>query len=381
MKQIWKCLFILSLSMVISGCWDLKDPQDKNYYTAIGIDYEDGKYLCYVQMLDFSSIAKTEYGKPLQHLPIWIGKGEGETPVVAFEDLYKTSQLRVFYGHVNTFIYSERLLKKGIDSVLDLQNRYYELRYTPWVFATKESIEDVLTTTPFFYLSPMMSLIHLPEQSYKQYSVIKPMTIREFIIDYREPGKTAYIPAIGTDTSTWKEDNKPNPKLKYTGAFLLHDRTFKTFLDIEQLTGLKWITPSTNRSQLVIRHHDEIIAVLSLEKPKIKITSEIRDEKIYFDVNVTLSGNLLEMVQPMTEQKMEELAAEQVENEIMKTYEEGIKLGADLLQFEHTFYRQHTQAYKTMYRDKAFQLQPDMLQLEVNVDLISSGKLKFGLTR
>ena len=58
MKRILMLLSMLSL--LLSGCWDNKEVQDINYITALGIDYKDNKYIIYVQMLDFATIAKQE---------------------------------------------------------------------------------------------------------------------------------------------------------------------------------------------------------------------------------------------------------------------------------------------------------------------------------
>ena len=64
MKRILMLLSMLSL--LLSGCWDNKEVQDINYITALGIDYKDNKYIIYVQMLDFATIAKQESSKPTE---------------------------------------------------------------------------------------------------------------------------------------------------------------------------------------------------------------------------------------------------------------------------------------------------------------------------
>lgn len=42
---------------MLSGCWDILDLQDIQYITAIGIDYEDGEYVVYVQSLNFGHLS------------------------------------------------------------------------------------------------------------------------------------------------------------------------------------------------------------------------------------------------------------------------------------------------------------------------------------
>ncbi|OMF40100.1 hypothetical protein BK138_35805, partial [Paenibacillus rhizosphaerae] len=123
---------------------------DVNYLTSIGFDYADDQYIVYAQMLDFTDVAKMESGKPLQPIPVWVGKGKGDTPISAVNELYRTSQMRNFYGQIISVVVSDNVLKKGIHDFDELQHRYYEMRYTPWIFATKEPLDKVFTVTPFF---------------------------------------------------------------------------------------------------------------------------------------------------------------------------------------------------------------------------------------
>ena len=50
----------LFLLLTLTGCWSRYEVQNMNYATAVGIDYVDGQYTLYVQLLDFSTVAKLE---------------------------------------------------------------------------------------------------------------------------------------------------------------------------------------------------------------------------------------------------------------------------------------------------------------------------------
>jgi len=45
----------LFLLLTLTGCWSRYEVQNMNYATAVGIDYVDGQYTLYVQLLDFST--------------------------------------------------------------------------------------------------------------------------------------------------------------------------------------------------------------------------------------------------------------------------------------------------------------------------------------
>lgn len=367
----------LMFALLLTGCWDIKDVQDVNYLTSIGFDYADDQYIVYAQMLDFTDVAKMESGKPLQPIPVWVGKGKGDTPISAVNELYRTSQMRNFYGQIISVVVSDNVLKKGIHDFDELQHRYYEMRYTPWIFATKEPLDKVFTVTPFFNLSPLMSLLHQPQESYKQESVIAPITSREFVSDIHEPGKATLLPSLSISDRHWKKGGDPHSMLEMDGVFVLQDGKYRGRLTRENIPGLRWVEPQTQRSPLILRSGGKPQVALSLENPKVKIIPHVKGKEVTYTVDVKLSGNVNEIIQPMSERLMEEKAAELVQNEIKRTFEKGLEIHSDLLQLEHALYRQKNKDWKKIYAERDFKITTESLQeIKVSVKLNNAGKLK-----
>lgn len=372
---------IATISMLIpiflTGCWDIKDIQDTNYLTSIGFDYVDNEYIVHVQLLDFTTVAKMEAGKPAQPVPVWVGHGKGETVRSAVNDLYHSSQLRIFYGHINAIVVSENVLKKGLKEVNELQQRYYEMRYTPWVFGTREPIDKLFAATPFFNLSPMMSLLHQPQESYKQESHITPLTYREFVSNIHEPGKATILPSLSLTDRDWNKEREPHSMLEMNGVFVFQDGKYQGWLSAKDVRGLRWVEPKTNRSPIIIRKGDEPQAALSLENPKVKITPKMQNGNVKFSVDVKLSGTISEILQPISESLMEQKASELVQEEIKNTYRSGLKIHSDLLQLEHALYRQKNKEWKKITSDIGFKLTSESLnEIKVSVKLDNAGKLK-----
>ena len=374
-------VFLFS-SFMLSGCWDLKNPQDINYFTAVGFDYVDGQYVVYAQMIDFLTVAKTEVGsRPEQPIPVWVGHAEGQTAASAFNNLYDTSQFRVFYGHVNAIIYHDRVLKRNIMPLLDLENRFYEMRYTPWVFGTSEPINELMNIMSFFNMPPTNNIMHQPQEMLMQKSVIRPVTIREFICELREPARTVTLPTLGIDVHNWKQgygdlDLQPRPFLKIDGIYLFHDGKYRGKLEKNEVLGLRWTDEETPRSPLLIKSNDKNIALLALENPKVTITPVIKDDRVIYKFHVSLKGNVMELFERWEEQDLERLAAEKIQSEIRDAYEDGLALKADLLQLEHTLYRKNVHEWKKLREREKLELTNESLDIEVEVNLTTSGKLK-----
>jgi Ger(x)C family germination protein len=366
----------LTSAVMLSGCWDIIDPQDVNYFMALGFDYEDGKFVVYAQMVDFASVTTPESDKPTQHMPVLVGTGRGVTAARAYNDLYDTAQRRVIYGHVGAIVFSENMMKHGLQNIFDLLSRYQELRYTPWVYGTKEKVEEILSISPFFNLSPLTSLLHQPLEIYRQKSYVPPLMMREFVANIREPGKTAILPAIDINGDSWKEDLRPKEMLEINGIFTFDSNRYNSFLSTEDITGLRFVTPTTERTPIDIRVDDKVYSEVSVTKPKVKITPRIEGDTVKFHMSVTMKGLVIEVIEPISEQEMEKLASEEVKKEIITTYERALEKNIDLYQLEHQVYVKHNKWWKEHVRDRDFHLDKDSLEVEVKVDIQSSGKLK-----
>lgn len=79
LSRLLSLVVAVGVCMTITGCWSATEVQNASYAKAIGIDYKDNKFIIYVQLLDFSNIAKSEAGgKANEKAIVWVGKGKGK---------------------------------------------------------------------------------------------------------------------------------------------------------------------------------------------------------------------------------------------------------------------------------------------------------------
>lgn len=93
--------------------------------------------------------------------------------------------------------------------------KHGDFRYTPWMFGTTESIEEILSTTGFFQLPPLYTILYKPTDMYKMYSYIEPMRMHRFISVYKEPGGTALLPSLTINETDWKQSVEEPETKKY----------------------------------------------------------------------------------------------------------------------------------------------------------------------
>lgn len=366
----------LLLLNLLCGCWDIKEIQDMNYISAIGIDYneEDKKYVLYTQMLDFTSVAKTEAGKSGVPPQVWIGKIEGETLDMAMNNLYDSSQERTSWGHISSIVISEKLLKSEVVPKLDTLTRYQEIRITPWVFGTKESMEQLFSSPAFFNLSPLNTLTHEPLEVYKQKSYIVPIRYFDFMAKVTEPAFTVFLPSLSFDDTTWKKNDKADSKLVYNGVYVMSKGKLNGLLTEDKITGLRWLEKNTRRSPVPIHKNNDLGAVLILQRPKIKKELIISQGVPKYKIHVKLKGNAVEVRKEFTRSELEQEAAKVVTEQIWDTYKHGKDIKADLYSLEHLLFKKNTALWKKLKQSSEFLLNEESLDLvTVDVNLEHTG--------
>ncbi|CAN7727265.1 Ger(x)C family spore germination protein [Paenibacillus sp. LjRoot153] len=359
-----------------TGCWDMKTIQDTNYMTAIGFDFKDGKYIVYGQMLDFASVAKQEGGQSSQPPLIWVGKEEGTTVSDAFNKLYRTSQQRVFWGHVAAYLFTKSALDQGIRKYTDGAVRYSETRFTQWVYSTDESIEAVFSVIPFFNVSPMSSILMQPVENYRQHSFIPPHRLFWVASKLREPGYTVMLPTLDIEKKTWAKNEKPDPKLKVSGAYMLDKQNKLEWLSDKQSIGARWLNKYTSRTPIVVYREGKAVQTVNI-KPKSHIKVRTQGGQAIFDVEIKAPVGVAEIFEEINEMELEKLVSNQIKEEVEQTFKLGKSLSIDVYSLEHVLYRDEFKVWAklTNYGEKPLN-DYELGNITVKVKLLHSGMLK-----
>ncbi|WP_028546489.1 Ger(x)C family spore germination protein [Paenibacillus taiwanensis] len=369
---------LLLLLLSLSGCWDYKNVQDNNYVTAIGIDFQNDKYIVYTQSLDFSNVAKQEGVKPKDKVPVWLGRGEGVTLDAAINNIYNSSQLPIIWEHTTAIVFHERVLSQNMKSMMDTMLRYHEIRYSPWVFGTHVSLKELFAVNNTFNLAPINSLLHNPMDMYEQQAYIKPISLREMLIELVEPGATLLLPSLSTNNKQWFKDVKPNEQYEMDGIFVIEDNTYKGWYAKQDSLGLRWTNSSAARTALAIgRNNNKHEVLLTMETSRWDIHVHTYGNTLSYNIKANITGSVDEMLAPLSESEIQELAEAKVKAEIKHTFKVGLDHNADLYGLHQYVYRQQVMYWKRKDNGKNIKLSPDDLDnIRINVKLVHAGMSK-----
>lgn len=331
---------------MLAGCWNMRELEHMFYAHAIGIDYDNGKFKLFVQILDLTTLGKQEGGGTKSGQGSWVGKGEGSTLQAAIHDLYATTQRRIYWGHVNTAVVGENALKHGVHQLLDQLTRYNEFRYTIWVFGTQYAVEDILLASPILESTPVYSQLGDPKDVFNQSSFIRPTRLYDFVANLREPGTTEILPMIGLSEGHWKDNRSDYTALKVTGAGIMNAGNWTGYISKEKLVGCRWLDDGAVRIPLAIEQDGRIFASAIFSYPDTNIKPITRGGNVSFDIKIKVNGDIVEMSRDASESDLKRMAEEHIREEVRLTYREGLRLHADPLNLLASLYRKKLRAWK-----------------------------------
>ncbi|MCG7337017.1 Ger(x)C family spore germination protein [Sporosarcina sp. ACRSM] len=367
---------LILLMPILTSCWDVNEPERMLYIHAIGVDFEDGQYKVYSQIIDFSNTAKSD--QPVtKAIQSEVGFATGETMDEAFFELYHSIDQRVFWGHFSYLVLSEEAMKNGrVNSIVDSFIRYRETRYQIWVYSTKDPVKDVLLVTPIINKAITLSKLGDPRNSFKQESFIEPLNFRKLIIALNEPSYEARIPYVSV-TENWETIEGPNTSATLTGVGVITPTQFKGFITKEKVNGLQWMTNATKRGEVTVnlKSGEQHYLTVIIDKLKVKVKPIVENDNVTFDIDVRVDVTVSDIEGKITPNEIRKETVKQIKNEIETTYEEGLKHDVDIYRLSEQLYRKDVKTWKRIQKDGKVELTKDSIHnLNVKVEKIESSR-------
>lgn len=365
-------LLLLMPLLAVAGCWSSQDIQNQAYVTAIGLDYENGTFVVYAQVLNFANVAMAETTELGKGIPVWVGHVSAPTVSDALGSLHKTSQMPLYWGHTKVLVITERFMKqRGIRDAIQVMNRYREVRYNIYMYGTREKLADIFVQKSIFNLSPLDTVMFSPKQIYQ------PITGNRFIAKLDEPGNPAVLPSIGFDRKSWDEDRKSKSMFRINGGFYFTNKTMTSWMSEEDLKGATWAQPSLRDTVIKVPASPPYSAGIMATKARLTAVALLKNGEPKFRVEILVKGFVLEMFENVSVQRLQQLAADVVREQVRTTFLKGVARRCDPLSLQQAFYRKYPRRWAELGGAKDYLLRPESIEeIDVHVKLTHMGKYK-----
>ncbi|MBW7476145.1 Ger(x)C family spore germination protein [Paenibacillus oenotherae] len=364
-------LLIATISPVLSGCWDSSNLENLEYITAIGIDRQEEKFIFYAQLIDLSTIAKTEGGAKKDKIPNWIGRGEGITIYDAYSKLLRSAQSEISLEQLKVVVVHEHAMD-FMTEILDALNRVRVARYTSWMFGTRGRMMDIFNASLVLERSQLHSLLYNPQQQMKSNTFVQPLNMQKFVAQFTEKAVTALLPSILATEQTWHE-NESRIKVGMIDGLFAFKAKKKQYYDRDLITGIRWFNPRFSRHLLAIKDESGKHATVMVVKSKSKVDVSFKQGKPIFTIRMKLQGELAETDGQITFHNIIAGLEKRVQEEVLQVYAAGVKQGVDLLNLDERLFRYHHKEWKKLAEKGGWHPQPGELRVDVHCVLKHSG--------
>ncbi len=383
-KILVALLSAFGLVPLLSGCWGYKEFDHQLYPHAIAVDYKDGEYTAYIQVLDMSELGKTESGGGQARSGTWIGVARGRTLDEAAHKLYLVTPRSLNWGHVNAFVFTTHVLDEpDWLRVFGVFTRMNQFRYTPWVFFTKETPQDLLSSQPILEKSPVYSGLGDPWELYNQSSFLRPLRFNTLLAQLREPTRPHLLLELAIERGRWSQpqDDQSHDTLTAEGYALLDRHLhYAGDMKLKEASGLRWADPKMMRSSINLYQNKKVLGSAVMDHTSFKV-SEVRTARgIRYHIRVNVRGAVIERYGTNTLAELDKSAAAEIGREIESTYLKGLEYHVDVFGLEDHLYRHHPDWYESLGHGDTTSLTPSSIaSLEVKVKLTTGMRTLEGL--
>lgn len=282
-----------SIILLLTGCWDQVNIEDRGFVAGIAIDQSDDKTSDYNQITVMNQFV----------LPAKIGdieKGGGEEN--PFTNLsasgYSLSQIgqelssltarQPFYEHLKVIVFSEELAREpGVfESLVDVFIRYHEMRRATRVFISRGNASDILDIEPETDKIPAMYIDSLIENSESNMELTEPVKLGDLHSFLLNEDSYA-IPYIVPLDSRIEADG--------VSIFSGYNNQLVGKLNKEETKGLNLVTRK-NKGGAINFEIDNHLMVYAIDQSNSSIKIDAKDpQDIKISVHIETEGKIQEM--------------------------------------------------------------------------------------
>ena len=379
-----KKIILISLILLLSGCYNYKELNNYAIATGMAIDYTNDKYE--VSLLIANSPQSTSESSSEYKTVIYSGKGY--TIAEAIKDIGLISPKELYIGHLSIVVLSENAAKKGLSKSLDFLLQEPKSKKNFYVALAKDNkAKNILSITSPLTDFPSQTLANNIESTqYLQGSVVA-IDFNTLMYEMINPGINPVLNGftiLGNTKSGAKASNiettLPKAYIKLSNLGIFKDDKLVAWATKNESRGINII--NNNVSELYIRVKcDGGYALVDTEK--IKTKREIKRNGS-FAIDIQSEGIINEITcdLDLTNKKNIKKIEKKAENKIKKLVQEGIKLAqsnqTDIFGIGLKYYQEYPEKYKEIQDwDKYF----SKLNFETNVSikLNHTGSIQQGL--
>lgn len=345
-------LIICSLVLLLSGCWDQVNIEERGFVVGISIDMlgkqGDDNYNLNLtdQIVVPAGLGGGGQKKAFTNIP-----ASGESLFEISRKIASQTSRTPYYEHLQIIIVSEEIAQvPGLfASIMDIFIRDMEMRRSIKVMISEGEAKKMLEMEPESESIPAIYMDAVLESNAKTIEKVDPVemgNIHQFLLT-----KGSYVLPF-----VLPEGNR----IKNKGAAVIHGHTNKMVgvLTGDETKGLNLLTKSTNGGNIKFEIEDRLM-IYEIQHTKSSIKIDVKDKhNIDISIEIDAEGSIVEMfgskilLTPKRFKKIEKKVSERIEqlaNQTLKKAQQ--ELNADFFGFNDLLKQRHYDKWQNIKGD------------------------------
>lgn len=367
MKRLSKPLILL-IPLLLTGCWDYQDVNQRSIPLSIGVDSVGGEIEFTGEIAKLTSPAGDGEAESLESKNVYnmlaYGKDFEETRI----HYDATIPYPLFLGATQIVVFGENYSKQGIEPYLNRINKFYDYRKTLVL-----AVSSIPPRELFQFKQEKEASVGLLVEDIINNLKDKKMTVfsnfGEILSIIQLDGVGYLLPYVGTEHNN----------IAYLGLAVMKDSKLVGIVDYEETDGLIYALADKPilTEGLFSREDEENKVSIRTSVKRRRVKTDYKDGRVIFNMDLLVSGELryqyfLKPISKKQQKEFEEMVSKKLTIDITNIFERSQKeFKCDIFQFAKHFRAEHPQIYKKLNWEEAY-MDAD-LNINVKADIINLG--------
>lgn len=343
-KRFRLVILTLTLALLMTGCWDAKDVDQRSFVMGIAFDLAEteDRYVMTIELPVLSGFASQSSGEgPKSVMFSTVG-----TSVAQMATHFESRTWReLFYGHTQAIIISEDAARKSIRPFLDFfdRNPRIDRRLTLFIsqgeaqeiFKTKDPREDLVSV----YLNQMLETLTNTAR------VVK-MNFQDSLRNLESNGDTI-LPRVRSSGT----------EAVIAGGALIKDYKLIAWLGENETRAAAFLYNNVSGGLIVVNVDDNLYAY-AMRSASSETKAKLKDNQLIFEIEVKSEGDIIEVYYEEAQgpsafdiAKIEDKLNQLIANEILHLVTKLQDLKTDPIGFDRLVFRSYPKFWKEHAKD------------------------------
>lgn len=305
----------------------------------------------------FAGGAESGGGAATEQNITWTISETSDTIIEAERSLALKVGRRIYWAHDIILVLGEEAAKAGVRNYIDFFMRDPMPRETTWVLVTKGEAKTILESHAELEKTSSQALGFILRNNEGLGVMLK-----DFVMALAARGTNPFLPMVemehvGQVSGPGMAQPKQHEGVSITGLAVFKDEYLVGWLDTKETRGFLWLRGHMDNSVITIPSPGQPDKLLTIEVigAKTKVEPQFDGEKISFDVNMSIQGEISELqstdelITPEKIVEIEEAMAEDAVNTCLAVLEKTQgEYGSDIFGFGDAFHRKYKREYKEL---------------------------------